>query len=83
MRSKAKADIEAFIENLRSLFPDVSIEVMREKWPSTDAWLRVKVTSPLDVDKVLRKAAELQNEWYLDRGVYILVSAADTGPLPV
>ena len=73
--------ISDYIKEITKLYPSVEIQIMDEKISKEDAWIRIKVRSPRYTDRVLDTAVELQQKWYLERGVYIFVTVSGTGPL--
>lgn len=82
-RSREKQElVDEFIERLQGLLPySVSAETVDEKPAGADAWVRIRVPSAQYVTDLLLKAAALQTEWYIDKGIYIVVSASSSGPI--
>ena len=75
MRNEVKEARDEYVSELKRLFPGILVEV------SAGSTVRIKAPSPQDVGAVLEKAAELQTQWYLNKGMYLKVSVFGSGPI--
>lgn len=77
---KTEKDIREYIEEIIRRYPEAQPRIMNEKISTEDVWIRIEGVRPKDEDKVVRKAAQLQVKWYLERGIYIFVTVSGTTP---
>ena len=75
MRENVRETAGSYIKELKARHPDVTVELLDEQTPWVDARLRIKCTSPDQIDEVMELVAHLTTGYYLDDGVYITASA--------